>query len=142
MKQLLTLMAAASLAATTLAAPQIAAAQAYNNYGSGDICRAEQRAAAKRGTIVGGLAGALVGSTVAGRGDRTEGALIGGAVGAVAGHEIGKGKVNCTAYPKRIRQTENTRGRCHWVQEREDGRVEGFEVCRGRDGVWRPSGRT
>ncbi|MDR6626364.1 glycine zipper 2TM domain-containing protein [Caulobacter segnis] len=50
---------------------------------------------AKNGAIIGGLGGALLGNTVAGRGNKTEGALLGGAVGAVAGHEIGKGKKKC-----------------------------------------------
>jgi hypothetical protein len=40
------------------------------------------------GTIVGAIAGGLLGNTVAGRGDRTIGTLLGGAVGAVAGRAI------------------------------------------------------
>jgi uncharacterized protein YcfJ len=47
---------------------------------------------AKNGAIIGGLGGALLGNTVAGHGNKTEGTLLGGAVGAVAGHEIGKSK--------------------------------------------------
>lgn len=50
---------------------------------------------AKNGAIIGGLGGALLGNTVAARGNKTEGALLGGAVGAVAGHEIGKNKRKC-----------------------------------------------
>jgi len=50
---------------------------------------------AKNGAIIGGLGGALLGNTVAARGNKTEGALLGGAVGAVAGHEIGKNKKKC-----------------------------------------------
>lgn len=50
---------------------------------------------AKNGAIIGGLGGALLGNTVAGHGNKTEGTLLGGAVGAVAGHEIGKGKKKC-----------------------------------------------
>ena len=50
---------------------------------------------AKNGAIIGGLGGALLGNTVAGHGNKTEGTLLGGAVGAVAGHEIGKGKQKC-----------------------------------------------
>jgi len=142
MNRCLALIAAASIAAPALAAPHIAAAQSYRDYGASDPCREEQRAAAKRGTVIGGLGGALAGSAVAGRGDRTEGAIIGGAIGAVAGHEIARKRVSCTSYPKRIRQTEYSRSKCHWVQESRDGRMDGFEVCRGRDGVWRPSGRT
>ncbi len=44
------------------------------------------------GTIVGAIAGGLLGSRVAGYGNRTEGAILGGAVGAVAGRAIDR---NC-----------------------------------------------
>lgn len=42
------------------------------------------------GTIVGALAGGLLGHTVAGRGDRTLGAVLGAAGGALAGNAIDK----------------------------------------------------
>jgi len=141
MKHSLALIAAVSIAAPSFVAPQIASAQSARSYGTVDPCRDEKRAAGNRGAVMGGLAGALVGGAVAGRGDRTEGALIGGAVGAVAGHQIGRSRVTCGNYPRRIRQTEYSRSRCHWVQEYDGRRTQSFEVCRGRDGVWRPSGR-
>lgn len=47
-----------------------------------------QRCSGETGTIVGAIAGGLLGSQVAGRGDRTIGALIGGAAGALAGNAI------------------------------------------------------
>jgi len=50
---------------------------------------------AKNGAIIGGLGGALLGNTVAGHGNKTEGTLLGAGVGAVAGHEIGKNKKKC-----------------------------------------------
>lgn len=40
------------------------------------------------GTIIGAIAGGLLGNEVAGRGSRTEGTIIGGAVGALAGRAI------------------------------------------------------
>ncbi|MEZ0494840.1 glycine zipper 2TM domain-containing protein [Sphingomonas sp. IW22] len=40
------------------------------------------------GTIVGAIAGGLLGNQIAGRGDRTLGTIIGGGVGALAGREI------------------------------------------------------
>lgn len=40
------------------------------------------------GTLVGAVAGGLIGSQVAGRGDKTLGVILGGAVGALAGREI------------------------------------------------------
>ena len=78
-------LAAAGMMAVTVPAvtfPSIASAQSY------DPCRDQQRQSANKGTIVGGLVGALAGGGVAAKGAKTEGALLGGAVGAVAGHEI------------------------------------------------------
>jgi hypothetical protein len=40
------------------------------------------------GAVIGGVAGALGGAAIAGRGDRAEGAIIGGVIGAVAGTVI------------------------------------------------------
>jgi len=40
------------------------------------------------GAIIGAIAGGLLGSQVAGRGDRAVGAILGGAAGALAGREI------------------------------------------------------
>lgn len=40
------------------------------------------------GTVIGAIAGGLLGNTVAGRGDRLLGTIIGGGVGAVAGRAI------------------------------------------------------
>ena len=45
---------------------------------------------ATNGAVIGALGGGLLGNTVAGRGDRTEGTIIGAGVGAVAGHQIAK----------------------------------------------------
>lgn len=42
------------------------------------------------GTVVGAVAGGLLGNAVAGRGDRTEGTLIGAAVGGFAGNQLTK----------------------------------------------------
>jgi len=138
MKRILVLCAAAAVAAPTLAAPEFAAAQSGRNWGTSDPCRAQQRRQANTGTIAGGVLGAVIGGSVAGNGAKTEGALLGGAVGAVAGHEIAKRNFKCSAYPQRVSQRRN----CRWVQEYYGGRNHGFEVCRDRDGVWRPSGRS
>ncbi len=40
------------------------------------------------GTVIGGVAGAVIGAGVAGRGDSTAGAIIGGVLGAVLGNSI------------------------------------------------------
>lgn len=47
------------------------------------------------GTVVGGLAGALLGSAVAGHGHKTDGAIVGGVAGAVVGNQAAKGPKDC-----------------------------------------------
>lgn len=48
----------------------------------------DRRCDSSQGTVIGAIAGGLLGNGVAGRGDRTLGAIIGGAAGALAGREI------------------------------------------------------
>ncbi len=138
MRTMLALVAAVAITAPTLAVPQYAFAQSARSYGSGDVCASQKRQAGNKGALVGGLLGAVVGSQVAARGAKTEGAVLGGAVGAVAGNQIAKKNVRCVDYPRRV---SYRRDNCRWVQEYYGGRNHDFEVCRGRDGVWRPSGR-
>ena len=115
----------AATAASLVAIPGTASAQYYPGYGYGgyndgyygqrydrryDRRQAQRyyddsryygrRCSGTTGTIVGGVAGALIGREVAkGRrdyygyrrgGDKTAGAIIGGAVGALVGREVGK----------------------------------------------------
>ena len=134
MNRVLALTAAAAIAVSSMAIPTFAAAQSY---GSGDPCRSERRSSANKGTVAGGLLGAVVGGSVAGNGAKTEGAVLGGLVGAVAGHEIAKRNVKCESYPRRVSRNSYQRNNCRWVQEGNRN----FEVCRERDGVWRRSGR-
>ncbi len=57
-----------------------------------DRCRNDGAA----GTILGAIAGGLIGSSAAGRhGDKTTGVIVGGAVGAVAGRAIDKSGSDC-----------------------------------------------
>ncbi|QPQ54457.1 glycine zipper 2TM domain-containing protein [Allosphingosinicella flava] len=60
--------------------------RAYQGRYYGDRCRNE----GTTGTIVGAIAGGLLGREIAGRGDRTVGTIIGGAAGALAGRAIDK----------------------------------------------------
>jgi uncharacterized protein YcfJ len=81
------LLAAVILAGSGVAiAPVVAEAQPRRVL----VCDRGVKAKANTGTVVGAVAGGLLGRTVAGRGDRTEGTLIGAGVGAVAGHQIAK----------------------------------------------------
>ena len=63
--------------------------QRYGNY-YGQRC-----SNGSTGTIIGAIAGGLLGREIAGRGDRTVGAIIGGAAGALAGREIDRSGRNC-----------------------------------------------
>jgi uncharacterized protein YcfJ len=58
--------------------------QRYGNY-YGNRCRRDD---GSTGTILGAIAGGLLGREIAGRGDRTVGTIIGGAAGALVGREI------------------------------------------------------
>lgn len=142
MKRILILSLAAAIAAPAVTAPVMASAQSYES------CREQQRRKANTGTVAGGVIGALVGSGVAARGAKTEGAVLGGAVGAVAGHQIAKSNAKCANYrssarapaPRRAAQNASYRpSNCRIVQEYYGGRNHSYEVCRDRDGVWRPS---
>ena len=44
----------------------------------------------EQGAVIGGVSGAAIGTAVAARGNRAEGALVGGAIGTVAGALIGR----------------------------------------------------
>lgn len=47
------------------------------------------------GTVVGGVAGALLGRTIDTHGDRTTGTVLGAAGGALAGHAVAKSSSRC-----------------------------------------------
>ena len=57
--------------------------QRYDSYRAREACRDGDG-----GTIIGAIAGGLIGNGVAGRGDRAAGTIIGGALGALAGRAI------------------------------------------------------
>jgi len=82
----------ATVVGFTVSSVAITAAEAQQRRERVLVCN---KSKAKNGAIIGGLGGALLGNTVAGRGNKTEGTLLGAGVGAVAGHEIGKGKKKC-----------------------------------------------
>jgi len=77
---------------------------ANNNYGNGSYGNnggyygrsnsnqygTQRRCSGTTGTIVGGIAGALLGREVAGYRNRTTGTIVGGAVGALAGRAVDK----------------------------------------------------
>jgi hypothetical protein len=79
---------AALTASVTLPALASAPAASAQPYDQG--CRADNHANNTAGTVLGGVAGALLGSAVAGRHDRGAGAVIGGVGGAVVGNSIAR----------------------------------------------------
>lgn len=98
----------AGLAAMTMVAglamiPTFASAQPYSpgaspGYDGGYRYDACQRARTNRGTggaLVGAGIGALAGSNVAARGNRTEGAVLGGILGAIVGANVGRTGAAC-----------------------------------------------
>jgi hypothetical protein len=58
-------------------------------------CERDRQAASNRGAVVGGLAGAVIGSQVAGDGAKSEGGAIGGVAGVLAGRQIAKKDHRC-----------------------------------------------
>ena len=134
MRILLSFAAAAMLAS----APGVASAQDYDHdhwrphdsYGRDDPCAHKREVKTQQGAVTGGLLGATAGYLLGGRGHKVAGAVVGGAVGATAGGAIAHNNFRCTDYPRGYYRHE----RCRWVEE--DGH--GFEICRGRDGDWRP----
>ena len=55
------------------------------------VCK-DVKKKANTGTVIGAVAGGVLGNQIAGNGARTEGTIIGAGVGAVAGHEIAKSR--------------------------------------------------
>jgi hypothetical protein len=134
MKRYLNLMAAAATAVVSLAATPVVAQPPPGIYWSGDICRSAQAHEARRGRRTGALLGGTIGAAAGGSAGA---AIVGGTIGAVAGNAIGRSRVRCIAPPPHHSRRHN----CQWVQDQVNGRWQTFEVCRDRDGFWRPSGR-
>lgn len=68
------------------AAPMVAEAQTTKRV---LVCKNAKKAG-NTGTVVGAVAGGLLGNAVASRGVKTEGTVLGAGVGAVVGHQVAK----------------------------------------------------
>ena len=94
---------AMTLAAGLAAVPTFASAQTYGaspsrSYDGGyryDACQRERTNRGTGGALVGGGIGALAGSNIAARGNRTEGAVLGGILGAIVGARVGQTAAAC-----------------------------------------------
>jgi hypothetical protein len=105
---------------------------AYRYYA--DSCGREKHNANVAGTILGGIAGALIGNGVSRGGGRAGGTVIGGVAGAVVGSNIARSTVHCDGprpywryeqtvaldaypgYPGRYENGWYWRHHCRWVQ--------------------------
>jgi uncharacterized protein YcfJ len=58
-------------------------------------CERERQRSSNNSAIIGGIAGALIGNQVAGRGARTEGTVVGGVGGAFVGRQISNKRNRC-----------------------------------------------
>lgn len=62
-----------------------------------DACKRDQTQRGTIGAVLGGGAGAVIGSNAAARNARTEGALLGGLLGAIAGGVVGNKSAACVS---------------------------------------------
>ena len=90
-----------ALAVATTSVPTVTQAQQQHHRHKVRVCRdVSSRGARNTGTVVGAVAGGLLGNALSHGGGKTGGTIIGAGAGAVAGHQIAKH--NAT---KRV---------CHW----------------------------
>jgi hypothetical protein len=73
----------------------VAAAALFPTFALAQTSCEQQHENRVAGTLGGGAIGALIGSAVAGHGDKTTGAIIGGVGGAVIGNQATKGSADC-----------------------------------------------
>ena len=94
----------AALAATAVATPSVA--QSYG-YARDSGCRSDGTA----GTVIGGIAGALLGSNLAAHhGGRAGGAAIGGVAGALIGNSVARNSCGSRGYGSRYGSTSYSNG--------------------------------
>src|SRR5436190_11771587 len=92
---------AAAIAASAMAAPASYARPSREyRYSEADqyyhqACRKERRDRRVAGGVLGAIAGGVIGSNVAGHGNRTTGTVVGATAGAVVGNNIGRASVRC-----------------------------------------------
>ena len=97
------LIAAAAMvlsAGALAAAPTLAEAQTTRRV----LVCPDAKKKANTGTVVGAVAGGLLGNAVASRGVKTEGTVLGAGVGAVVGHQVAKSNARKNCYYKTVRR--------------------------------------
>ena len=86
----------ASTALLLMAAPELSQARTrhvYHRHYSG--CEAQHHRSANNGTVIGAVAGGVIGNQLAGNGSRTLGTVLGAGGGAVIGHQVGAHSHRC-----------------------------------------------
>ena len=134
-KRCLNLFAAAAMAVPGVAATPALAQPPPGVYWSGDICHSAQAHEARKGTAIGAIAGGVLGAAV------TKNRAARGAdwwVDRRGGRPRDRQKPGAV---RRLPAALLRRANCQWVREKYHGQWRQFEVCRDRDGYWRPSGR-
>lgn len=119
-----------ALSAAALAAPSLVAAQDY--YNRDTACQQTVNNRATAGGLIGAGVGAAAGSSIAGRGQKNEGAVLGAVVGAVVGSQIGKKNVACDDAYEATRRTSNYDNRSYGYNDR-DYRYSGYDNDRYRN---------
>ena len=134
---------------------------AYGRYASSP-CERGRNSSAATGGVIGALAGAAIGSNIAGRGDRTAGAVLGAVAGGAAGAAIGGSTAQCDtegywfSYDQTYPYREAAEAHEGWRYDRDrrrgcrlalapayvDGRTEDryVRVCPDSDGRYRITG--
>jgi hypothetical protein len=100
-----------------------------------DRCAQQSNDRNAAGTVIGGIAGAVVGGNVADRKNRTEGAVVGGILGAIAGNVIARSTADCD----RAYGYYDSNGQWHANDRRVD-RASGYFDRDGRFVEGRPNG--
>lgn len=90
MRKLMLALSAATMVATSIVPLASADARKYREWRGRDGRTYCTKSNGTTGLVVGGVAGALVGRSIAGRGDKTVGTILGGVAGAFGGQAIDK----------------------------------------------------
>jgi outer membrane lipoprotein SlyB len=126
----------------------------YASYGYyADQCQREKQNRNVAGTIIGGVAGALVGNAVSSGGGKTGGTIIGGVAGAAIGSNVARSSINCDGgrpYWRREQTADydsyagyNGRHNSDWYRQHDcrwvhTDRGDDIRVCRGDNDRYYP----
>lgn len=99
----------------------------YSGNGYYNDCTQQRQGRTGAGAVIGGGAGAVIGSQLAARGRRTEGSILGGVLGALAGGAIGRSSNDTCAEPYGRPAYGYQQGYDSYGQAPQQGYVERYE---------------